>query len=433
MFQKLLKAEEIVKERERRNTFSRGSTTREFRQKPTHRAPAQDTNSTPAQREDNRPRLLEPLKNIKCYRCGRKGHVAKSCRVVVNQIGVEQLNKGQQTQHTEGTHVVCTQQNSQGLTNNSDERTHVWIRVLTVSNCEAANANMNANVIGSVYKVDVTINGVPTRALIDSGSQVCIIRQQLLPIIKEKCNWSLSECVARNLPLNTQPVGAEGSVLGATALVKLEVLVEVTGKCLEVPCYVIDSTKPVWQGNVKNCGMIMGTNALVAFQFCISHFNGVEISPDSLLKQGPAQLSKQICPPLTDTIKDSNPVQVDLAVQAPSLTELATLPKCTQAQLYTSQLPATELVIGSKKELTSLNKTFVVVLKHTVQIMLGITKWIDVQVQEQPSIIDGSTDVTPCSTIDTKESPEQCTEQSIGQPPCSDQSGQTWDKLATEF
>ena len=179
--------------------------------------------------------------------------------------------------------------------------------------------------------------------------------------------------------------------------------------------------------------MIMGTNALVAFQFCISHFNGVEISPDSLLKQGPAQLSKQICPPLTDTIKDSNPVQVDLAVQAPSLTELVTLPKCTQAQLYTSQLPATELVIGSKKELTSLNKTFVVVLKHTVQIMPGITKWIDVQVQKQPSIIDSRTDVTPCSTIDTKESPEQCTEQSIGQPPCSDQSGQTWTNWRQSF
>ena len=64
---------------------------------------------------------------------------------------------------------------------------------------------------------------------------------------------------------NTQLVGAEGSVLGTTALVKFEVVVEVTGKCLEVPCYVIDSTKPVWQSNVKNCGMIMGTNALVAF------------------------------------------------------------------------------------------------------------------------------------------------------------------------
>ena len=177
---------------------------------------------------------------------------------------------------------------------------------------------------------------MPWCTIIDSGSQVCIIRQQLLPIIKEKCNWTLSDCVARNLPLNTQPVGAEGSVLGATALVKLEVLVEVTGKCLEIPCYVIDSTKPVWQGNVKNCGMIMGTNALVAFQFCISHFNGVEISSDSLLKQGPAQLSKQTCSPLTDTIIDSNPVQVDPAVQAPSLTELVTLSTRTQAQYFTT-------------------------------------------------------------------------------------------------
>ena len=118
-------------------------------------------------------------------------------------------------------------------------------------------------------------------------------------------------------------------------------------------------------------------------------------------------------------------MQVDLAVQAPSLTELVTLPKPTQVQLDTSQV-STELVIGPKKEKTSLDKTFVVILKHTVQIMPGITKWIDVQVQEQPSIIDSRTDATPCSTTDTKEYPEQCTEHSIGQHPCSDQSGQTW-------
>ena len=105
----------------------------------------------------------------------------------------------------------------------SDEVTHAWICVLFVSECTVKS---QMNEIGSVYEVDITIHGVPTRALIDSGSQVCIIRQQILPIVKEKCNWNLSDCVSRNLPLNTQPVGAEGSALGATALVKLEIVMK---------------------------------------------------------------------------------------------------------------------------------------------------------------------------------------------------------------
>ena len=96
-----------------------------------------------------------------------------------------------------------------------------------------------------------------------------------------------------------------------------------------------------------------------------------------LVHQNKTKVSKQTYLPLTDTF-NSIPVQVDLAAQTPSLTELVTLPKPTQVQLDTSQV-STELVIGPKKEKTSLDKTFVVVLKHTVQIMPGITKWIDVQ------------------------------------------------------
>ena len=272
--------------------------------------------------------------------------------------------------------------------------------------------------------MDISIHGIPTRALIDSGSQVCIVRQQLLPIIKEKCNRKLSDCLTRNLPLNTQPVGAEGSVLGAIGLVNLEVVIETTGKKLEIPCYVIDSTKPIWQGEVKNCGMIMGTNALVAFQFCISHSNGMVISPVSLEESADLlkshELSKQTNSHPSTSVECAKSVQVEMSVPTPLLTELVTLPKLVKTQLDASQL-STELVIqpSNKSSLDETSsKTFVVVLKHTVQVMPGFTKWIDVQVQEQSTAIHHRSDVALCST-DT-EIPEQCTEPSIPQHPCTE-------------
>ena len=77
------------------------------------------------------------------------------------------------------------------------------------------------------------------------------------------------------------------------------------------------------------------------------------------------------------------------------------------------------VVIGSKQEgnETQINQTFPVVLKHTVQIMPGITKWIEVLVQEQPRITDLGADFTSCSATDTQEMSEQCTESSIPQYP----------------
>ena len=78
-----------------------------------------------------------------------------------------------------------------------------------------------------------------------------------------------------------------------------------------------------------------------------------------------------------------------------------------------------ELVIGSKQKgnKTPVNQTFAVVLKHTVQIMPGITKWIEVLVQEQPRITDLGADFTSHSATDTQEMSEQCTESSIPQYP----------------
>jgi len=47
----------------------------------------------------------------------------------------------------------------------------------------------------------------------------------------------------------------------------------------------MDSSEPIWQGEVWNCGMIMGTNALVGLDFRITHSNGIEVVTESFLQQ----------------------------------------------------------------------------------------------------------------------------------------------------
>ena len=51
------------------------------------------------------------------------------------------------------------------------------------------------------YKVIVRVEGVRTRALIDFGAQVTLVRGQLLPKIRENCGWTLKECHSHNRPL----------------------------------------------------------------------------------------------------------------------------------------------------------------------------------------------------------------------------------------
>jgi len=95
---------------------------------------------------------------------------------------------------------------------------------------------------GPVYKVDVEIEGVGTRVLLDHSVQVSLIWKQILPLIKERRGWTLEQWHSRNLGLDQQPVGAEGNALGTIAVVQLQVKVDSTGVELDT----LDSSKPIY-------------------------------------------------------------------------------------------------------------------------------------------------------------------------------------------
>ena len=76
-------------------------------------------------------------------------------------------------------------------------------------------------------------------------------RQELLPKVWEKLEWSKEQRHALNFLFDVQPIGASGRPLGVTALVSLPIEVEETGVSEQIPCYVLDFSKPIWQGEMK--------------------------------------------------------------------------------------------------------------------------------------------------------------------------------------
>ena len=84
----------------------------------------------------------------------------------------------------------------------------------------------------------------------------------MLPKIKEKQNWSLEQCHSHNWTLEQQPVGAGRKPLGAESVVALNIQIEATGVTKEVLCFILDSSKPLWKGELEDCGVVLGTNSL---------------------------------------------------------------------------------------------------------------------------------------------------------------------------
>ena len=83
-------------------------------------------------------------------------------------------------------------------------------RVLSTSNSGDPNQSCNFLMVGPTYKADVTVNGMKTHALLDHTLPVTMAchDQQLMPMVREKQQWSLDTCVNRVIPLKFQPIAS---------------------------------------------------------------------------------------------------------------------------------------------------------------------------------------------------------------------------------
>ena len=203
LLQRLLRAEEVVAERKRRSQGS-GVTTRAQTRAATRNAPSSGNELTRdkegiTRKPQNTSRGHGPpeatLKNMKCFRCHQKGHVAAKCP--------------NSQASSESTRRITTTA--------GDETEEMWIHVgiVTTDKETIAKELPNVDITGPTHKVDVTVEGLKTRALIDNGSQVSLVRTEMLPRLKEMNNWTLEECKKRTHQVVSQPVGAGGQVLGA--------------------------------------------------------------------------------------------------------------------------------------------------------------------------------------------------------------------------
>lgn len=247
LLQRLLRAEEVVAEWKRR------SQTLENARKLQVRVPSRDVSSQGSEQENGNTRKVPSgtraqgtpeavVKRIRCFKCHQKSHLATKCPNT-------QLPN-------ESTRRITTASGS--------ETEELWVRVVTTDQKDVANQTSGADTADPTYKVDVTVEGLKTRALIDNGSQVSLVHTEMLSKLRELNNWTIEECKQKTQKMTSEPMGAGGQTLGARKIVIVSVTLDSTGKSLFVPCYVLDSEKSLWRGAVKNCGIVLGTNAMNA-------------------------------------------------------------------------------------------------------------------------------------------------------------------------
>ena len=287
LFQRLLKAEARVQERERQqqsvgtgqpennlNEDMKKITVDTRKKLPTQTRSASYKPSEFTQAKSrtyrDKPTGEMQAKSMKRFNCNEKGHFASSCPKAKKSSFRVSMEGNQET-----TSEIQTSDN-QTLT----EEITLWTRVLTFNQSDEQH-QPRTHTVGPIYKVNMTVGGIPTRAFLDHGSQITIIRRQLLPKIRDKRGWSDQQCIAKTncKEMGAQPVGAMGKELGTCGIVVLQMEIDETGQNLEIPCYVLDSVKPLWQGELKDCAVLLETNALTDFGFEVVYPNGTPIHP----------------------------------------------------------------------------------------------------------------------------------------------------------
>jgi len=107
---------------------------------------------------------------------------------------------------------------------------------------------------------------------------VILVKAELLPKIK---GWKPEQQSEQDSNLTIQSIGASGKVLGATSVVNLCTTMEQTGQELVIPCFVLQSLKPIWQGIVHDCAMVLSTNAMTEYGIQTAQADGTIVEPFS--------------------------------------------------------------------------------------------------------------------------------------------------------
>ena len=275
LLQKLLRAEATIQERARRKKETNQN-------RPPRATPHRDSNTG---EQDNTPRRggsnnASPqggqsqrdqgqgemsMRGVKCFNCRKKGHLAAKCPEPPRKTENKPTGPARMIESGEKVETV--------------ENSNPW--VLAVATNEETTQLTDGTVPrrGPTYKVVAEVDGIRTKAFLDHGAQVSLVRQELLPMIQQKHGWTMEQYQQRNLKLDRQPVGASGEALGVMAAVVLKVTIEGTNKTFSVPCYVLKSCKPLWNGELYDCGLVLGTNALEPLGFQITHPSGKQVGP----------------------------------------------------------------------------------------------------------------------------------------------------------